>query len=160
MRVISRRDLVAAVGAFMVARPAFAQIGRLQTFEKNDLAIRTKRDVHRFRVEIARSPAQHSQGLMFRRHLAADAGMLFLYPAAKRVTMWMKNTYIPLDMVFIDAGGKIVGFAERTIPGSLEVISSAEPVVAVLELNAGTGSRLEIAVGDRVHHPAFMAGGR
>lgn len=94
---------------------------------------------------------------MFRRQLAADAGMLFLYRRKQRASMWMKNTYIPLDMIYIDGHGKIVGYFERAIPGSLEVITSKQPVNAVLEVNSGTVSRLRISVGDKVIHPAFEA---
>lgn len=94
---------------------------------------------------------------MFRRGLAADAGMLFIYRSAERASMWMKNTYIPLDLLYIDGTGKIVGFHQRAVPQSLEVITSKEPVRAVLEVNAGTAARLQLAVGDVVLHPAFQA---
>ena len=155
MRIVARRELVIFACLTALAWPALAQIGRLQTFEKGDLSIRTKTGTHKFRIEIARRPDQFTQGLMFRRHLAADAGMLFLYARATRATMWMKNTYIPLDMIFIDRKGKIAGFRERTIPQSLAVISSEKPVSAVLEVNAGTVARLKISIGDQVLHPAF-----
>ena len=155
MVTFSRRELLAFVVAFAAARPAFGQIGRLQTFEKGQLAIQTRRELHKFRVEIARTSAQQAQGLMFRRHLDADAGMLFIYPVARRHSMWMKNTFIPLDMLFIDGSGRVVSIVERTIPGSLEVVSPTVPALAVLELNGGTVSRLRIAVGDKVLYSAF-----
>ena len=94
---------------------------------------------------------------MFRRKLAADAGMLFLYKSAEPASMWMKNTFIPLDLLYIDGTGQIVGFHQRAVPQSLEVITSKQPVRAVLEVNAGTAARLQIVVGDRVLHPAFHA---
>ena len=159
MRMLSRRAVLLCALSVAAAWPARGQAARLQSFEKESLSIRTRTGTHRFTVEIARRPPQHAQGLMFRRHLAADAGMLFLYGGARRASMWMKNTYIPLDMVYIDATGRVVGFFERAVPGSLEVITSEKPVTAVLELNAGTVSRLAIAVGDRVLHPAFQPGG-
>src|SRR3546814_5004902 len=87
--------------------------------------------------------------------MAADAGMLFLFGGSKVRAMWMKNTLIPLDMLFIDETGKIVRIEERTVPHSERAIVSGGPVSAVLELNAGTASRLSIKPGDRVRHPAF-----
>src|SRR3546814_16503275 len=86
---------------------------------------------------------------MFRRQMAADAGMLFLFGGSKVRAMWMKNTLIPLDMLFIDETGKIVRIEERTVPHSERAIVSGGPVSAVLELNAGTASRLSIKPGDR-----------
>ena len=159
MTTLPRRVFLVAALAASVVRPARGQNAGLQTFEKGSLSIRTRTATHRFNVEIARQPRQHAQGLMYRRHLAADAGMLFLYSAARPASMWMKNTYIPLDMLYIDRNGRIVGFHERAVPGSLEVITSEEPVIAVLEVNGGTVARLGITVGDQVIHPAFQAGG-
>jgi uncharacterized membrane protein (UPF0127 family) len=158
----SRRRFIAGTAviigiAVTAGATAIGQIRRLQTFEKDKLAIRTKAGRHEFNIEIARRRHQHAQGLMFRRHLAADAGMLFLYRETQRASMWMKNTYVPLDMIYIDRQGTIVGYYERAIPGSLEVITSKHPVNAVLEVNSGTVSRLKIAVGDKVIHSAFEA---
>jgi len=110
---------------------------------------------HGFTVEVATSHQQLAQGLMYRRNLAADAGMLFDFGTVQPVTMWMKNTLIPLDMVFIAADGAVLGVAERTVPQSLAVIASPGPVRAVLELNGGTADRLGIHAGDRVRHPLF-----
>lgn len=112
---------------------------------------------HVFSVEMAQSSEQLAQGLMFRQRMAADAGMLFDFGRVQPVSMWMKNTLIPLDMVFVDATGRVVGLAERTVPQSLEVISSPGPVRAVVELNGGVASRLGIRAGDRVIHPMFAA---
>ena len=110
---------------------------------------------HRFSVEIADTPARQARGLMFRRELPRDAGMLFIYDAEATLTMWMKNTYLPLDMLFIAADGSIINIAERTVPQSMQIISSRGAALAVLEVNGGTVSRLGIAVGDRVRHSAF-----
>ena len=110
---------------------------------------------HGFSVEVATSHDQLAQGLMFRRTLAPDAGMLFDFGQPQNVTMWMKNTLIPLDMVFIAADGAILGIAERTVPQSLAVIASPGPVRAVLELNGGTADRLGLHAGDRVRHSLF-----
>jgi uncharacterized membrane protein (UPF0127 family) len=133
-----------------------AQARGLVTFEKSALAIKTKTGQHDFKIEIARRPRQQAQGLMFRRKLAANAGMLFLYRNAKPAQMWMKNTNIPLDLLFLNGLGKIVGFHQRSVPHSLEVISSKQPISAVLEVNAGTVSRLQIEVGDKVVHREFQ----
>ena len=144
--------LVGTVGMW----PSLGQGQKLQTFEKGNLSVKTKTGLHKFSVEIARRPKQHAQGLMFRRRMPVDSGMLFLYRYAEPARMWMKNTYIPLDLLYIDGVGKIVGFHQRAIPQSLEVMSSKKPVNAVLELNAGTVARLQIEVGDRIMHPAFQ----
>ena len=139
------------------AAPALAQAsGGFAVFAKSELGIETadgKR--HDFQVELAETGDQRAQGLMFRRQLAADAGMLFLFGGSQERAMWMKNTLIPLDMLFIDDKGKIVRIEQRTVPHSLRAIMSGQPVSAVLELNAGTTSRLAIKPGDRVLHPAF-----
>ena len=139
------------------AAPAQAQsMGSLVTFGQGELSIETaKGDNHDFQVEIAETSEQRAQGLMFRRQMAGDAGMLFLFGGSKERAMWMKNTFIPLDMLFIDEAGEIVRIEQRTVPQSLRAIVSGQPVSAVLELNAGTTSRLGINPGDRVIHPAF-----
>ena len=120
------------------------------------LSITTANGTHAFEVELAVTADQVRKGLMYRRKLPANAGMLFLYDDGSRVTMWMSNTYIPLDMFFIAADGRITHIVERTVPLSTELIGSNGPVRAVLELNGGTASRLGIAVGDKVRHPAFQ----
>lgn len=108
-----------------------------------------------FQVELAVTPSELVRGLQDRRHLAPDAGMLFDFGPERIITMWMKNTYIPLDMVFIDAGGIVADIAERAEPLSLEPIASPIAVRAVLEVNAGTAERVGIRAGDRVRHPIF-----
>jgi hypothetical protein len=136
--------------------PLQAQSGAPASFATDSLSIETADGgAHAFEVEIAETPDQRAQGLMFRRQMAADAGMLFLFGRAEERAMWMKNTLIPLDMLFIDETGRIVRIEERTVPHSLRAIVSGGPVSAVLELNAGTASRLLIKPGDQVRHPAF-----
>lgn len=138
--------------------PAISQ-QELATFTRDSLVLRAADGTEReFDIELALSPEQQAQGLMYRRSLAADAGMLFLYRPARQVTMWMKNTVIPLDMLFIAEDGEIVKIVERTVPFSLTNISSDRPVRGVLEINGGTADRLEIRPGDRIVHPAFEAG--
>lgn len=121
----------------------------------DELTIVSASGRHAFKIEIARTPETQARGLMFRRALASDAGMLFVYPANGPITMWMKNTYIPLDMLFINDTGRITHIAERTVPLSTEFIGSKGSVRAVLELNGGTASRLGIAKGDRVVSAVF-----
>ena len=132
--------------------PLFAE---LQKFPTSELTIVSANGPHRFNVEVAETPAQMEQGLMFRTSLAPDAGMLFIYPQPTVATMWMKNTLIPLDMLFVDIRGRIVNIRQRAVPQSLDVISAAAPVRAVIELNGGTAARLGIEPGDKVLHPVF-----
>lgn len=127
----------------------------LQRFARDEVTVESASGAHRFVVELAVTPEQRAQGLMFRERMPAEAGMLFLYPAPQMISMWMKNTLIPLDMLFIAEDGRIVHIAERAIPGSTATISSEEPARGVLELNGGTAARLKIAPGDRVLHQAF-----
>jgi uncharacterized membrane protein (UPF0127 family) len=134
-----------------------AQSAQLLTFERDEVLIETASGSHEFSVELAVSPDQRAQGLMFRQELGAAEGMLFLYPSDRIATMWMKNTMIPLDMLFIAADGRVVRIAERTVPQSTETISSEEPVRAVLELNGGTVARLGIEAGAVVRLPASAA---
>lgn len=110
---------------------------------------------HAFQVEVARSEADRAQGLMFRRSMAADRGMLFDFERVEPVSMWMQNTYISLDMLFVRPDGTIARIAAHTEPLSTRTIPSGEPVLAVLELNAGTAARLGIKPGDRIEHPLF-----
>ncbi len=110
---------------------------------------------HAFSVEVARNDADRAQGLMFRRSMPADRGMLFDFGKVQPISMWMQNTYIPLDMLFIRSDGTIARVAENAEPLSTRSIPSGEPVLAVLELNGGTARRLGIKAGDRVEHPLF-----
>lgn len=105
---------------------------------------------HRFNVEVARTPDQQAQGLMNRTSLPADGGMLFPFATPKFASFWMKNTFIPLDMIFIRADGGIDRIAENTIPESLEPVVSGGEVAAVLELAGGTAARLGIDESARV----------
>ena len=124
-------------------------------FDKSKLSVITSTGQKNFEVEMAVSDQQQSQGLMYRRSMAANAGMLFDYGALRHIQMWMKNTYIPLDMIFIGPKGKIINIVERTIPHSESIISSKGRARAVLELNSGTVSRLGIKTGDTVIHSIF-----
>lgn len=138
------------VGGRVRAQPA----GNV-SFERSQLIIVSGGKRHVFHVEIADTDERRALGLMYRTSLAADAGMLFDFKQDEDVAMWMRNTRIPLDMLFIDRTGKIVNIAERAVPFSEATISSAAPVRAVLEVNGGTVDRLGIKPGDQVLHPMF-----
>jgi uncharacterized membrane protein (UPF0127 family) len=105
-----------------------------------------------FTVELALTPENRATGLMDRQSMAADHGMLFRFDQTRDVLMWMKNTPLSLDMLFIAENGRIARIAENTVPFSETIIPSGSPVRYVLELNAGTAAKTGVAVGDRVRH--------
>jgi uncharacterized protein len=142
----------------LIAASATLARAQLAEFPSAPLTIVTQNGPRKFTVEIATTPAQLEQGLMFRRSLAPDAGMLFDFQTTMLATMWMKNTLIPLDMLFVDTTGHIVNIHERAVPASLATIAAAAPVRAVIELNGGTAARLGIKPGDRVIFPIFGNG--
>ena len=119
------------------------------------LTIATETDAVMFTVEIADTDELRERGLMFRQRLPEDRGMLFDFGQPRPVAMWMKNTYIPLDMLFIRPDGKIAYIAENTVPKSLDAIGISEPVLAVLELAAGVTRKHGIRAGDTVYHRLF-----
>lgn len=114
------------------------------------LTIRSNGRTHRFTVEVAATAAEQQQGLMHRQSLAPDRGMIFPFPIPKNAGFWMRNTLIPLDMIFIRADGSIANIAENAVPLSEEVVRSEGPVVAVLEIAGGRSAELGIKPGDRV----------
>jgi uncharacterized protein len=152
--MIARRALFLLLLACFAA-PAAAQMPQLQHFATSALTILTADGPQHFAIEIAETPEQMEQGLMYRESLPPDAGMLFAFPAPTVARFWMKNTLIPLDMLFVDDAGKIVNIHERAVPQSLEAISAAAPVKAVVELNGGTAARLGIKPGDTVQYKLF-----
>jgi len=153
----ARRPYLAAFLFALIAAFAFgAPSARAQELEKLEFV--TRSGVHAFSVEVMRTPDQQAKGLMFRRYMPDDRGMLFAFGRIEPVHMWMKNTYIPLDMIFIDRTGRVVTIAADTEPFSEKTISSGAPVWAVVELNAGAAAKMELAVGDRVRHPLFSGG--
>ena len=129
------------------------ELGPRVNLEK--LEIITSQGIHEFSVEVMRDDLQRQRGLMFRRFLARDRGMLFDFEIERPVMMWMKNTYFPLDMVFIGRSGTVVGVAENAVPLSEKIISSGVPTLAVLELNAGTAAHIGLRTGDSIRHPIF-----
>lgn len=158
-RAVRRWFGLCAVLAVLIPIGTSAAQSGLETFDRESLVIETAQGArHTFNVEIARTPGQQMQGLMYRRSMPADAGMLFVYDQDAPVAMWMKNTLIPLDMVFIARDGRIVYVFERAVPMSLETITADRAVAGVLELNGGTAARLGISEGGRVLYPAFNGG--
>ncbi len=139
----------------LVLLPLAAGAQSLVSFASDSLDIESGGKRHHFTIELALTPEQQAQGLMFRRSLAPDAGMLFPHDSEQELLMWMKNTLIPLDMVFIRADGTISRIAERAVPLSLATISSDGPAAAVLEVNGGTAARLGLKPGDKVIYKAF-----
>jgi uncharacterized protein len=123
------------------------------------IVIDTHKGPARFRVEVANNQVSQERGLMYRKALAQNAGMIFDFGRPRFVTFWMKNTYIPLDMLFVRADGTISSIEPNAVPFSEQTIPSHEPIVAVIELNGGRAHDLEIEPGDRVHAPIFEAPG-
>src|SRR6476469_10114623 len=119
------------------------------------LEIVTKNGVQVFSVEMATTEKEKETGRMYRKELPDGKGMLFDFSPEQQVSMWMKNTYIPLDMIFIRADGRILRIAENTEPLSTKIISSGGPAKVVLEVIAGTAKKYGIEPGDRVAHPLF-----
>lgn len=114
------------------------------------LCITSAKKTHAFTVEVAQTGAQQAKGLMFRTELADNTGMIFPFPQPRVASFWMKNTVIPLDIIFVRANGTIESIADNTIPYSTEPVQSGEPVAAVLELRGGLAAELGIAAGDQV----------
>ena len=138
------------------ALPAQASIeGSSATRKLETVKVVTKSGGQTFMVEIANTPDQRARGLMFRTRLPERHGMLFDFGRHQEIRMWMKNTLIPLDMIFIQSDGRIHRIEQNTKPGSIRVISSNGPVRAVLEMKAGTSKKYGVALGDRVIHQLF-----
>lgn len=166
--VTARRDsivrmlavvLLTIVGT-LAAAPLAPSARALETravapLETTTITVETRTSRTRFHVEVAISPQQRIRGLQHRTSLADDAGMLFLFAPPERVAMWMKDTLIALDIIFVAADGRVVGIHENAEPLSLASIRSPEAVRAVLEVNAGTVRRLGLRNGDRLWHPVF-----
>jgi hypothetical protein len=144
--------LFVAASLLIPAMPAGA-------FSRDILVIRTNGSSHRFNVELAISIAERSQGLMFRKEMAPDAGMLFLYDQDQAVTFWMENTYLPLDMIFIASDGRITQIVKNARPLSEDLIPSNTYIRGVLEVNAGITDQYNIQPGDHIDYPKFKVPG-
>ena len=127
----------------------------LAELETGPLTIDSENGAHAFTVELANDPDEITTGLMNRESMAPDAGMLFDFGQPRDAAMWMKNTLIPLDMLFIGPDGGVIAIARNAVPGSLRTITPGVPVKAVLELNGGRAAELGIEPGDEVHHQIF-----
>ncbi len=142
---------IAVLAAAALPATAIEPAALVQGLEKARLSIQTgEGDKVEIRTYIAKTAAQRSRGLMHVRSMAADEGMLFIYPRPSVLSMWMKNTYIPLDMLFADARGRIVHMHAGAVPHDTRIISSIEKVTLVVELNAGSIETYGIKTGDRV----------
>jgi uncharacterized protein len=127
------------------------------TVKTEKLIIETARGEQVFKVEVVREEKDRNRGLMYRKRMADNRGMLFDYDPPQDVAFWMKNTYIPLDIIFVDATGKIITIAANTKPLSLDRIPSNGVARGVLEIKGGFAEKLGIKVGDRVRHTLFEA---
>ncbi len=150
------RRAVLGAALFFVMLCSMLALGTAEaTTRREPLTLVTASGAHTFDVEIAATPEAKAKGLMFRTSLADNAGMLFPYSPPQEATMWMRNTYISLDMIFIRADGTVHRIEARTEPFSERVIASQGDVAAVLELKAGMAARIGLTPGDQVQHSLF-----
>ena len=143
------------LAAILIVAGVIASVGSVRAASFQPLEIVTKNGVQVFSVEMATTEEEKQTGLMYRKELADGKGMLFDFNPEQEISMWMKNTYVSLDMIFIRADGRILRIAENTEPMSTKIISSRGPARAVLEVVAGTAQKYGIRPGDRVGHPLF-----
>ena len=144
------KHLAYAVLVVMAVAGLVASLPAARGAEQQTLEIASKSGVHTFAVEIAVTDEERARGLMYRRSVPESYGMLFDFKRDQEVTMWMRNTYVSLDMIFIQSDGRIRRIAENTETESDKIISSGGPVRAVLEVVAGTAKKLGLEAGDRV----------
>lgn len=149
--------ILAAIIAYrLVGSVALAQLaGVPQDLPETPLMVETDTGVHDFMVMVADDAQERATGLMFREDMSIDQGMLFVFPRAGPRAFWMQNTPLPLDIIFIDAEGRVVNIAKRTTPFSLDSIPSAGDARFVLELRGGVSDLIGLAPGDQVRHAAI-----
>jgi hypothetical protein len=152
--MVKLRLLAAATAMFLLAAPALAETAAPI---RQELTINTDAGPQSFQVELADEPRERATGLMYRRDMPKGEGMLFDFGEEQPVSMWMANTYIPLDMLFIKADGTVESIGERTTPLSRRSVASKAPVRYVLEINGGLSDELGIKPGDTVSGPAMEA---
>lgn len=150
---IVARELAARV--VVIACLALAGAGAVAAQTLDKLEIVTSSGVHTFSVEMAVNDSERERGLMYRRFMPADRGMLFDFKREAPVMFWMKNTYIPLDMIFISHAGIVTHFVTDAEPMTETLIPSDGPCYGVLEVNAGVAAAIDLKVGDKVSHPIF-----
>ena len=149
---------LAALAAVILIFELLAGIASAQApGPREELTIAGKSGPHEFQVELADDDRERAMGLMFRRSMGAEEGMLFDFGSEQPANFWMRNTYIPLDLLFIRADGTIESIAERTTPLSEKSVPSKGPVRYVLEINGGTSDKLGIEPGDKVSSPTMQA---
>jgi uncharacterized membrane protein (UPF0127 family) len=158
-------DVTSVASVSSISRAVFAALlcfgvglateARAEALEKQPLTFLTASGKHRITVEVADSDQERSTGLMFRKSIGDEEGMIFIYPQDEPISMWMKNTYISLDMIFVRSDGTVQHIAADTEPFSEATISSGEKVRAVIEMKAGSAKRLDIKSGDKVDYPTF-----
>ncbi len=153
------KHLIAVLSLAVICAGAAQALGQrapatLAGLPQVELRVITARGEHKFQVWIAENEQSRAQGLMFIKELAANQGMLFLFDRPRFTSFWMKNTYLSLDIIFIDPAGLVVNVAKDTTPLSIESVESAAPVTAVLELNAGTAERIGLKARDRIRFVA------
>lgn len=145
-----------APGKNQATAPEFTARDLDQAFRRSTIQIATPdARLHRFNSWIADDDQRRQRGLMFIRQLRPDDSMVFIYPQPQPVAMWMKNTYVPLDMLFVAADGKVIKVVQNTEPLSLKTIESGGIVLGVVELSAGIAAKLHIVPGAQVIHTAF-----
>jgi len=134
------------------------EVGNDTAYNSNVLTIQTQAgQTLKFNIELAISPAQQAQGLMNRQSMPLESGMLFIFPDSAERRFWMKNTFIPLDIIYVRANGIIHHIHRNAVPLDLTGIPSKGPVMAVFEINAGLSNKLGIRAGDKIIHPAFKS---
>jgi uncharacterized membrane protein (UPF0127 family) len=159
--------LLASLAAFAVlafsacahAQPPQNPVGQNPVGPTDELTIVSGEKSHAFKVELADTPQESEMGLMHRPSMPRDHGMIFDFGRPTETTMWMKNTLIPLDMLFLDGQGKIVAIAENARPGSLRMVGPGFPVRSVLEINGGLTNELGIKPGDTVEYDKLFGDG-
>ncbi len=152
-RALPRAALFFVFAAVLLLLQAANGVAEEGKFEP--LSIETASGTHDFSVEVMRTQPELEKGLMFRTSMPQDHGMLFDFQTEQSVMMWMKNTYIPLDMVFMSRAGRVIGIVANAKPMSEQILGIVTPSFAVLELNAGVAAKIGLKVGDRVEHPIF-----
>jgi len=148
LRPLGRIGQAVALFVLLGGGSAFAQ-------SPDNLEIVTATGVHPFSVELATNDAEREKGLMYRRYMPRDRGMLFDFKREEPVTFWMKNTYISLDIIFISRSGSVVGVERDAEPLSERMIPSGAPCYAVLEVNAGVAASIDLRPGDKIIHSIF-----
>lgn len=146
--------LSALISFFLICIPAYFAIA--QSHEPTDrLLVITATGKHTFALEIAKTNEERAKGLMFRKSMPQNHGMLFIFHDERPISMWMKNTLIPLDMIFLSGEGIVTSIVQETSPLSEEIITSDRQAQAVIEVNAGVAQKIGLVPGDKIRHPLF-----